>query len=122
MKIIPYHAAYQAALPEISLAWLKQYDILEDLDVEMVNHPEQILDSGGHVLLAVNDTLSAAHPAQDVLGMVMLENNGDSGEVLKLGVRENARCRGIGSVLMDAVVEIAKKKVSINSPFPRITG
>ena len=62
MKIIPYHAAYQAALPEISLAWLKQYDILEDLDVEMVNHPEQILDSGGHVLLAVNDTLSAAHP------------------------------------------------------------
>ena len=47
MKIIPYHAAYQAALPEISLAWLKQYDILEDLDVEMVNHPEQILDSGG---------------------------------------------------------------------------
>ena len=56
MKIIPYHAAYQAALPEISLAWLKQYDILEDLDVEMVNHPEQILDSGGHVLLAVNNT------------------------------------------------------------------
>ena len=46
MKIIPYHAAYQAALPEISLAWLKQYDILEDLDVEMVNHPERILDSG----------------------------------------------------------------------------
>ena len=110
MKIIPYHAAYQAALPEISLVWLKQYDILEDLDVEMVNHPEQILDSGGHVLLAVNDTLSAAHPAQDVLGMVMLENNGDSGEVLKLGVRENARCRGIGRALMEAVVEIAKKE------------
>ena len=110
MKIIPYHAAYQAALPEISLAWLKQYDILEDLDVEMVNHPEQILDSGGHVLLAVNDTLSAAHPAQDVLGMVMLDNNGDSGEVLKLGVRENARCRGIGRALMEAVVEIAKKE------------
>lgn len=88
----------------------------------MVNHPERILDSGGHVLLAVNGTLSAAHPTQDVLGMIMLENNGDSGEVLKLGVRENACCRGIGSVLMDAVVEIAKKKVSINSPFPQITG
>ena len=110
MKIIPYHAAYQAALPKTSLAWLKQYDILEDLDVEMVNHPEQILDSGGHVLLAVNDTLSAAYPAQDVLGMVMLENNGDSGEVLKLGVRENTRCRGIGRALMEAVVEIAKKE------------
>ena len=53
--------------------------------------------------------------------MIMLENNGDSGEVLKLGVRENARCRGIGRALMEAVVEIAKKKVSINSPSPRIT-
>ncbi len=71
----------------------------------------------GHVLLAVNDTLSAAHPAQDVLGMVMLENNGDSGEALKLGVRGKTHAGGIGRALM-AVVEIAKKKkVSITSPL-----
>ena len=110
MKIIPYEPVYLPALPEISLAWLKQYDILEDLDVEMVNHPEQILDGGGHVLLAVKDAPSGDHPAEDVLGMVMLENNGDSGEILKLGVRENARGQGIGRALMETVLEIAKKE------------
>ena len=110
MKIIPYEPVYLPALPEISLAWLKQYDILEDLDVEMVNHPERILDAGGQVLLAVKDVRSADHPAEDVLGMVMLENNGDSGEILKLGVRENARGQGIGRALMEAVLEIAKKE------------
>ena len=110
MKIIPYEPVYLPALSEISLAWLKQYDILEDLDVEMVNHPERILDAGGHVLLAVKDVWSADHPAEDVLGMVMLENNGNSAEILKLGVRENARGQGIGRVLMEAVLEIAKKE------------
>ena len=110
MKIIPYEPVYLPALPEISLAWLKQYDILEDLDVEMVNHPEHILDGGGHVLLAVKDALSDGHPAENVLGMVMLENNGDSGEILKLGVRENARSQGIGRALMETVLKIAKEE------------
>lgn len=111
MKIIPYHPVYQAALPEISLAWLRHYNILEDLDVEMVTHPEWILDGGGHILLAVSEkTADAGSPAKAVLGMVMLENNGDSGEILKLGVRENARRQGIARQLMEQLIEIAKKE------------
>ena len=95
MKIIPYHPVYQEALPEISLAWLRHYNILEDLDVEMVTHPEWVFDGGGHILLAVSEkTADAVSPAKAGLGVFMLENNGDSGEILKLGVRENARRSG----------------------------
>lgn len=103
MKIIEFRPEYKAALIDISLEWLKKYDVLEDVDVEMVNHPEKILDCGGHILLAQTD-------AGEIIGIVMIENQGDCCELLKLGVRESAQGKGAGKKLIDAAVQIARQE------------
>lgn len=112
MKIIEFRPEYRAALIDISLEWLKKYDVLEDVDVEMVSHPEKILDCGGHIFLAQTD-------AGEIVGMIMVENQGDCCELLKLGVRESAQGKGAGKKLIDAAVGIArqegKKKVVLCS-------
>lgn len=52
-------------------------------------------------MLSIDEDLRAT-------GMVMLENNDDSFEILKLGVRKEAQGQGIATCLMNAAIEIAK--------------
>ena len=101
MKIIEYETQYQDAILEISLEWLNKYDILEEVDIEMLKYPERILEKDGHIFLAQEED-------GEISGMVMLENHGESCEVLKFGVREIYQGRGIGRKLMREAIHAAK--------------
>ena len=39
-KIIQYSSQYKKDLLEISLEWLNKYNILEDIDIQMLTHPD----------------------------------------------------------------------------------
>ena len=67
-KIIQYSSQYKKDLLEISLEWLNKYNILEDIDIQMLTHPDEIIQNGGYILLSIDEDLRAT-------GMVMLENN-----------------------------------------------
>lgn len=103
MKIIEYRQEFKPVLLDISLQWLNRYDLLEDIDVEMLTHPEHILDSGGHIFLAEQQD-------GQIIGMVMLEPRGSSCELLKLGVLESARGQGAGAMLLDAAISCAEEE------------
>lgn len=103
MKIIGYTEEYKDVLPEISVEWLKRYDLLEDVDIEMVSNPDRMIEEGGGVFLAQEDD-------GEIIGMVMVEDQGDVCEILKLGVRESARGRGAGQKLMEAAIEDIRSK------------
>ena len=75
-KIIQYSSQYKKDLLEISLEWLNKYNILEDIDIQMLTHPDEIIQNGGYILLSIDEDLRAT-------GMVMLENNDDSFEILR---------------------------------------
>ena len=45
-KIIQYSPQYKHDLLEISLEWLNKYNILEDVDIQMLTHPEEIIQNG----------------------------------------------------------------------------
>lgn len=103
MKIIGYTEEYKDVLTEISVEWLKRYDLLEDVDIEMVSNPDRMIEEGGGVFLAQEDD-------GEIIGMVMVEDQGDVCEILKLGVRESARGRGAGQKLMEAAIEDIRSK------------
>ena len=87
--IIDYEDRYKQALEDISLPWLLEYDLLEPVS------------GGGRVLLA--------RWGEEIVGMVMLELQGKGQcELLKFGVKEAYRGRGIGTALMEAALQAAR--------------
>ena len=102
MEIVEYEERYKQALEDISLPWLLEYDLLEPVDLEMLADPHRFIAGGGRVLLArVRD---------EIVGMVMLELQGEGVcEALKFGVKEEYRERGIGTALMEAVIQAARE-------------
>lgn len=100
-EIIDYEEQYKPELLAISLPWLEENDILEDSDLEQLEHPERILASGGRIFLA--------RMGEEIVGMMMLELFGDGiCEPFKYGVKEAYRNQGIGHALMDVTLETAR--------------
>ena len=54
-KIIQYSSQYKKDLLEISLEWLNKYNILEDIDIQMLSHPDEIIQNGGYILLSIDE-------------------------------------------------------------------
>lgn len=101
IEIIDYEDRYKQALEDISLPWLLEYDLLEPVDLEMLADPHRFIAGGGRVLLA--------RTGDEIVGMVMLELQGEGVcEALKFGVKEEYRRRGIGTALMEAVLQAAR--------------
>ena len=101
VEIIDYEERYKQDLEDISLPWLLEYDLLEPVDLEMLADPHRFIAGGGRVLLA--------RCGQEIVGMVMLELQGEGVcEALKFGVKEAYRERGIGTALMEAVIQAAR--------------
>lgn len=101
VEIIDYEERYKQDLEDISLPWLLEYDLLEPVDLEMLADPHRFVAGGGRVLLA--------RWGREITGMVMLELQGDGVcEALKFGVKEAYRERGIGTALMEAVIQAAR--------------
>ena len=101
VEIIDYEERYKQDLEDISLPWLLEYDLLEPVDLEMLADPHRFVAGGGRVLLV--------RCGRGIAGMVMLELQGDGVcEALKFGVKEAYRERGIGTALMEAVIQAAR--------------
>jgi len=99
--IIDYEPQHKQALMDISLPWLEENDILEEADIEQLEHPEKVLDGGGRILLA--------KAGGEIVGMMMLELMGNGvAEPFKFGVKEAYRNHGIGTALMEATIDAAK--------------
>lgn len=102
VEIIDYEERYKPALEDISLPWLLEHDLLEPVDLEMLADPRRFVADGGRVLLA--------RRGEEIVGMVMVELQGDSQcELLKLGVRKEHRRQGVGAALMEAALDAARQ-------------
>jgi len=103
-KIIKWNDKYSKDFIDISMEWLVKYDLLEDIDLEILNHPyENILYDGGMIFFA--------RLGKDIAGTVsMMKMDEKSWEIVKLGVKEKYQGRGIGRKLMDTVMDFAYEK------------
>ncbi|MFT7898815.1 GNAT family N-acetyltransferase [Tenacibaculum ascidiaceicola] len=102
MKIINYEQKYQEEYKSLSLEWLYENNLYEDVDGEMLDNPKkEVLDKGGFIYLA--------KIGNQIVGTVtILPVEERVFEILKLGVSKNHQGLGIGRKLMEFCIEKAK--------------
>ncbi|MDP0498745.1 MAG: GNAT family N-acetyltransferase [Verrucomicrobiota bacterium JB022] len=105
IEIIDFRPEHAVDFARISFGWIKAYFSIEPADLEVLNHPQaHILDRGGHILLArLDDTIVGC------IALVPAKSEPGWWEISKMGVDERARSRGIGRLLMLAVLERARE-------------
>ncbi len=113
IKIIPYRNRYASDFSRLNREWLEGFDLLEAADTKHLDFPrESIIDKGGQVFIAVSN--------DEVLGTCAAIRQGrEVVEVAKLAVVQSAQQRGIGRLLVQTVIDHARrmgaKKISLVS-------
>jgi ribosomal protein S18 acetylase RimI-like enzyme len=102
VEIIDYSDQYANDFRELNLEWLDKYNLTESHDLEIINHPERILDNGGYIFLA--------RSGDKIIGTAGLAYD-DNGvyELIKMTVAPAFQGQGISKLLMDKCLAKAKE-------------
>lgn len=104
IEIIPFSDEQKEAIKTLNYEWLEKYFRVEQGDVVSLSNPkEQIIDKGGYIFYAkLND---------EIVGTAsLLKKNDRVFELGKMAVSEKARGLGIGTVLLEHCLDVAKQK------------
>lgn len=103
MRIIPYAPQYQPDWKRINVAWIAKNFVVEDVDLEVLDNPqENIIDSGGCIILAVE--------GDAVVGTcALLCGKPGVYQMVKMAVDDAWKGRGYGRVLCEAIIERARQ-------------
>ncbi|MBP7512905.1 MAG: GNAT family N-acetyltransferase [Flavobacteriales bacterium] len=104
MRIIDYAPRYQADRKRINVAWIAERFVVEDVDLEVLDHPdENILSKGGHIILAME--------GDEVVGTcALLLHAPGVYQMVKMAVDTRSRGKGIGRALGLAIIEKARQQ------------
>jgi putative acetyltransferase len=103
VHIAPYESKYHQEYRNLSIEWLEKFDLLEEADMPMLDHPKEvILDKGGYIFLAHYDNTIVG-----TIGLIKIEE--DCFEILKFGVNEKYQGLGIGRKLMVYCLDLCKQ-------------
>jgi len=104
ITIVPFTQDYAAAFKALNQWWIEEYFTMETLDHKALDNPQNyILDKGGHILVALDDT--------EAVGVCALIKSGQEGydfELSKMGVDPNTHGKGIGFALGKAIIAKAR--------------
>jgi len=103
LHIKAYEDKYHKQFRDISLDWLHKYDLYEEPDGSLLDHPREYLDRGASIFLA--------HLKGEIVGTVCINPISSSAcEILKLGVVDTYKGLGIGEKLMRLCIETCQAK------------
>ena len=102
VTVVPYEPAHHDAFRRLNEAWISRHFRIEPPDRRVLDAPqEQILDKGGHILVALRDG--------EPIGVCALLRVDDSTfELAKMAVAEHARGLGAGFQLGEAAKVTAR--------------
>ncbi|MCJ7691612.1 MAG: GNAT family N-acetyltransferase [Clostridiaceae bacterium] len=102
--IVEYEEKYQDDLKRLSYEWLEKYLLLEPEDEKILNNPKEVvLDNGGYI--------SFVKYGEEVVGTVsLIKVDKNTFELAKLAVTETHQGLGIGKMLIEKCLYIAKQK------------
>ena len=104
VQIVDYHPGYQSAFRELNVEWISKYFKMEEADYQTLDHPqEEILDKGGHILVALYDGETVG-----VCALKKLKNHDFDFELAKMAVSPKAQGKSIGWILGKAVLDKAR--------------
>jgi putative acetyltransferase len=103
LRIKAYEDKFHKQFRDISSDWLLKYDLYEDSDSQLLDHPQEYLDRGASIFLA--------HLKDEIVGTVSINPISRSVcEILKLGVVDTYKGFGIGEKLMRLCIETCQEK------------
>ncbi|MDZ7898718.1 MAG: GNAT family N-acetyltransferase [Arcicella sp.] len=103
IQIIEYQPIYKEDFKRINVEWIEKFFKIEAHDLEQLDAPQEIIDSGGQIFLAkLND---------EIVGTSALINDGEGVyELAKMGVTPKVQGLGLGKKMCIATIEEAKKR------------
>lgn len=102
VDIIPYSEEFKHYIKLLNVEWLEKYFRVEPIDVLQLSNPkEEIIDKGGLIFYA-------RHKNKIVGTACLLKINDSIYELGKMAVTESAQGLGIGKLLMDHCLGVAK--------------
>lgn len=113
LTIVPYEPKYAKIFKELNLAWITEYFIVEDKDIELLENCESsILKMGGFIFLALWNT--------DVVGCFsLIAQSKNNFELGKMAVKKSHQGLQIGQKMLAFAIGFATeqnwKKISLYS-------
>jgi ribosomal protein S18 acetylase RimI-like enzyme len=104
VEIATWRPELRGEFERLNRPWLERYGLLEPLDVIVLQQPEdKILAGGGQIFFALL--------GEAVIGTcAALRIGGDGYELAKLAVAPSAQNRGVGRLLCEAVIAMARRE------------
>lgn len=104
VSIVPFEDKYREFFEYSNKRWVEKYFKLEKKDKDTLEHPqENIIDKGGKIVIALyNDEPIGT------CGLMKMDDEFDY-EVVKMVVIDEHKGKGIGLLLMNAILDEAKK-------------
>lgn len=104
VEIVLYNDSYQQAFKKLNQDWITTYFKMEEADFKSLDHPkEYILDKGGFIFIALYEGRAIGTCA-----LIKMDNN--AFELAKMAVSDEAKGKGIGFMLGNALIEKAKEE------------
>lgn len=102
ISIIAYKPVHAAAFKSLNLEWIRVHWEPEPADFKTLDHPDALLDAGGHIFIAKLE--------EKVVGTcALLKMDGNSFELAKMAVADYAKGLGIGRMLGEVVIAKARE-------------
>lgn len=104
VEIVLYDDSYQQAFKKLNQDWITTYFKMEEADFKSLDHPkEYILDKGGFIFIAL-------YEGRAIGTCALIKMDNDTFELAKMAVSDEAKGKGIGFMLGNALIEKAKKE------------
>ncbi len=97
IQIIEYQDIYKQDFKKINIEWIAAFFKIEPHDLEQLNHPEEIINTGGQIFLALAD-------GQVVGTSALIHDGGGVYELAKMGVTPKAQGLGLGKLLCQRTI------------------
>lgn len=102
VQIVEYQPEHQPSFKRLNEEWINHWFKMEEADYKSLDHPQEyILDAGGHILIAL-------YKAQPMGTCALLKMDEETYELAKMSVSAQARGKGIGLLLGQAIIGKAK--------------
>ncbi len=103
IQIIPYSSEYKEAIKTLNVEWLAKYFSIEPIDEVVLSDPEgQILNKGGMIFYAMYN--------EKIIGTAsLLKIDENTFELGKMAVTQNVQGLGIGQLLLEHSINVAKE-------------
>src|SRR5690242_9071552 len=103
IEILEYRSEHQPWFENLNRTWIEKYFWMEPIDFVVLQHPDvHIISHGGHILMVSLN--------KEIVGTVALKYAKPGVyEFTKMAVDEKYQAKGIGKILAEAAIDLAKK-------------